>query len=940
MSQRKKILYGLFGIIVGLCVGAFLRTYRTLEMVSMCNTMNIKQTSALDIIGLQPSEMPTNSQNTLVFVGVMTAKEFLQGRARAVYDTWGRQIPGKMAFFSSQDSSAPGLPLVALKGVDDRYPPQKKSFMMLHYMYEHYIDRFEWFARADDDVYIRTDRLEKFLRSIDSSKPQFIGQAGRGNSEEFGLLSLEFDENFCMGGPGVIMSRETLRRVAPHIPTCLKNLYSTHEDVEVGRCVQKFAGVPCTWNYEMQSILHHNSSGSRAFSGNLKSKEVHSAITLHPVKKPAFMYRLHAYMLGLRAQELRQESLLLHRDIAQMTSLLQIPRINKNLAPGVPIFPQDESSSDYLGDHNVLGATPDLNRHRPRALDELVEWDFIAKSLYSGMHPNPKRRIESSVKEGLNDVVREIMEHINNFSRQRGRVIEFRELLYGYTRVNSLYGQDLILDLLLVYKKYRGKKMTVPVRRHLYIQRSFTEIQVREITDGVVPSQALITIPGVRKQKTGTFFSDPTGRFIDATGLDRISHRMKSLFNGGLERLTDTLGVPNGGSAGFAGAYRNQPTPGKDRIMFVIPLSGRSDTFMRFLRNFEEVALRQDQHTDLLVSMFVEPVESPVVMQLLDGLKARYPANRINYLQLHGNFSRGVALDRAIHSSYCDPDDILFFIDVDMIFTVQSLDRIRHHVIRHRQIYLPIVFSEYDPRPPNTILAEAEAAMMVGGGGAPTTTTTTTTEQPRNFSTPYAINDERGYFRQFGYGLAGIYKADLLHPDLKGFSTDITGWGLEDVKFLESVIALNQRGNQRLAAIADGRWDPLTAAGNNRPPPAATGGSDAPPPAASAALLAPTEELAIFRAPDPSLVHIFHPIHCDTNLEEAQYNMCRGTKANTLGSFRTLDDRFCHSPALLMYARSQATNPNLRGGGGAGAGGGPAVVDDRAKVAVEEQRAK
>lgn len=84
-----------------------------------------------------------------------------------------------------------------------------------------------------------------------------VGQAGRGNSEEFGLLSLEFDENFCMGGPGVIMSRETLRRVAPHIPTCLKNLYSTHEDVEVGRCVQKFAGIPCTWNYEVSLYTCH-----------------------------------------------------------------------------------------------------------------------------------------------------------------------------------------------------------------------------------------------------------------------------------------------------------------------------------------------------------------------------------------------------------------------------------------------------------------------------------------------------------------------------------------------------------------------------------------------------------------------------------------------------------------------------------------------------------
>lgn len=84
------------------------------------------------------------------------------------------------------------------------------------------------------------------------------------------------------------------------------------------------------------------------------------------------------------------------------------------------------------------------------------------------------------MREGLEDVITQVMDYINNFSRQRGRVIEFRELLYGYSRTNSLYGQDLILDLLLIYKKYRGKKMTVPVRRHLYVQRAFTDYFLRE----------------------------------------------------------------------------------------------------------------------------------------------------------------------------------------------------------------------------------------------------------------------------------------------------------------------------------------------------------------------------------------------------------------------------------------------------------------------------
>jgi hypothetical protein len=57
-----------------------------------------------------------------------------------------------------------------------------------------------------------------FINHLKQSKVSYVfmthplGQAGRGNNEEFGLLSLEFDENFCMGGPGIIMSRQTLKR--------------------------------------------------------------------------------------------------------------------------------------------------------------------------------------------------------------------------------------------------------------------------------------------------------------------------------------------------------------------------------------------------------------------------------------------------------------------------------------------------------------------------------------------------------------------------------------------------------------------------------------------------------------------------------------------------------------------------------------------------------
>lgn len=57
--------------------------------------------------------MPDNSQRNLVFVGVMTAKDFLQSRAKAVYDTWGKNIPGRIAFFSSEESVAESEKTVA-----------------------------------------------------------------------------------------------------------------------------------------------------------------------------------------------------------------------------------------------------------------------------------------------------------------------------------------------------------------------------------------------------------------------------------------------------------------------------------------------------------------------------------------------------------------------------------------------------------------------------------------------------------------------------------------------------------------------------------------------------------------------------------------------------------------------------------------------------------
>lgn len=262
----QTILLFSFGIFLGFCIASLLRL-NILSCTSSrtCCVNNLLINEILDENERNQTEnikifkdIEPNKQ--LVFIGVMTAQMYLDTRARAVYETWGKTIPGKISFFSREGSwSNYDIPLVSLRGVDDSYPPQKKSFMMLKFMHDNYLDKFEWFMRVDDDVYIKHDKLEKFLRSLNSSVPQFVGQAGLGNKEEFGLLSLDYNENFCMGGPGILMSRETLKRVVPHIKYCLKNLYSTHEDVEIGRCIRRFVNISCTWSYEVGFIFNCNS---------------------------------------------------------------------------------------------------------------------------------------------------------------------------------------------------------------------------------------------------------------------------------------------------------------------------------------------------------------------------------------------------------------------------------------------------------------------------------------------------------------------------------------------------------------------------------------------------------------------------------------------------------------------------------------------------------
>lgn len=238
----------------------------------------------------------------------------------------------------------------------------------------------------------------------------------------------------------------------------------------------------------------------------------------------------------------------------------------------------------------------------------------------------------------------------------------------------------------------------------------------------------------------------------------------------------------------------------------------------------------------------------------------------IKIVQMGSNvFSRGAALTEGL--KLCDSDDLVFFIDVDIMFNFDSLRRIRIHTIKYNNVYFPIVFSEYNPDVVNgedynkfkgetvTVDADIESEAQVEEE-------VKTEKELTNLKYSKEINDDNGYFRQYGFGILGIYKCDF--ERIGGFDLTIKGWGKEDVQLFETLIKSN---------------------------------------------------LTVYRIADDSIVHIFHSVDCDKGLEKSQFLMCLGTKASTYGSEKHMAYYMLNHPDVLWpEEEKEETGENVEKG--------------------------
>lgn len=455
------------------------------------------------------------------------------------------------------------------------------------------------------------------------------------------------------------------------------------------------------------------------------------------------------------------------------------------------------------------------------------------------------------------EIFRQVLDTMNNNPKAAGRKAEFKQISYGYKRVNPLYGAEYVLDLILTYKRKRGKKMVMQMRRHVYMIQCFSRVNIKEEHDLNV--EYLKNNSHFRRHFLALVIQKTKNMFLSMIGVSTEDMNNWQVFkkNHVQRRL----------HAARTGSDKNTLSPyvygrkSPEVINIIVPLIGRFTTFQIFMKNLEQICLSTGDAISLLVILFHKNDPSLIedgkrTIELVSLYQQKYPKYDLKLIQIEADFSRGAGLE--VGASHFANNSLLFFCDVDVYFNSQFLRKCRHNTIHTKQVYYPILYSEFFPgftrvktewQRKGNLTAEALAAGLKQA----------LEEEIQARRNHYAIYKRAGYWRSYGFGLLCVYQDDFVSSG--GFDTSIRGWGLEDVDLVDKFLNQPAVKNQPIVDHVI-----RTRYGDN------------------------VDKIELMRAVDPSLIHVYHPSHCDAKLPENQLRMCAASRASTIAHVYDLSD--------------------------------------------------
>ena len=444
---------------------------------------------------------------------------------------------------------------------------------------------------------------------------------------------------------------------------------------------------------------------------------------------------------------------------------------------------------------------------------------------------------------------------MNANSKARGRIIEFKQVAYGYYRVNPLYGAEFVLDLLLMYKRFRGKPISIPVRRHAYLQQTFARTEMHERSQ--IDVRALFAAAKkIKPSFVQSVFNSLRKKSLNALKVVGLSKATKN------QHLTLRDSQPDAKSSkvlrfdtgNFAALLNDKDSAEIQTVNIIIPLKGRFETFRTFMSSFEKVCLLRNDPVSLLIILFrsKDPLEAEndrKTVELLNNYAKNYSHYELRLIPINGTFSRGLGLQ--IGASHFSSESLLFFCDIDVVFDTSFTRKCRANTVNGSRVYYPILFSQFHPNfdqswslKDHLLNPSINFLRLQNSSGL---------RRIQLNQNHFDMSESRGYWRNYGFGLLCAYKSDFLVSG--GFDISIQGWGMEDVDLVDKFISGRSKSNQD--ELQEKKSSTL-------------------------------HKVDVFRVFDPALVHVFHPSNCDVSLAENQLRMCRASRASGLSSVLNL----------------------------------------------------
>lgn len=174
-------------------------------------------------------------------MGVLTSKNTISTLGVAVNRTISHHLDNVIFFTGTRNRKVPHGMLVVSHG-DERLI--WNMFQNVKYIFDHYINEYDWFYFVQDDAYTEADRLKSLVEHLSLDRELYMG-----SPEEF--IGGEVEGKYCYGGFGYILSRALLLRLQPFLENCRNDILSARPDEWLGRCIIDYTNTNCVGEFEV-----------------------------------------------------------------------------------------------------------------------------------------------------------------------------------------------------------------------------------------------------------------------------------------------------------------------------------------------------------------------------------------------------------------------------------------------------------------------------------------------------------------------------------------------------------------------------------------------------------------------------------------------------------------------------------------------------------------